>query len=154
MIPKNIETLIFSKQEEMYGYNYEVKLGAELFEDCTTLQEGLQNIKKSFPNSNPESINPVQISEEDFWKTINETFDYRGESPGVALILNVKQEEELKSKQKKYKNFITQFIDETSKIYNYQFMEGIPGYPVFWEYCFVVICNNKTCLFIYGSSSD
>jgi hypothetical protein len=138
----------------MYGFNYEVTLGIEIFDNCITQQDINTAIKKVFPNSNPESITPIIVTVEDFWKEVNDTFDYRGDNYGVSLTLDDKQETELGAMQGEIINFINNYLGEEPTIYSLPFLEGVPGYPVFWEYRYAILDRSGTCLFFYGSSSD
>jgi hypothetical protein len=154
MTSENIKALLYQTEKQMYGFNYEVTLGIEVFENCYSLQDVNNAIKTTFPSSNPEAITPVRISTEDFWDDVNDKFNYRGHNFGVSLELDEKQERELKEKQNQIGSFVSQYIKEGTEIYSYPFLEGIPGYPVFWEYTFVVLNTEGACVFFYGSSSD
>ncbi len=138
----------------MYGFNYEVTLGIEIFDNCITLQDINTAIKKTFANSNPEEITPILVSVEDFWKQVNDTFDFRGDNNGVSLTLDDKQEKELRAKQGEIITYITNYLGAETKIYSFPFLEGVPGYPVFWEYRYAILNRLGTSLFFYGSSSD
>ncbi|HYH15366.1 MAG TPA: hypothetical protein VD794_09100 [Flavisolibacter sp.] len=154
MTPENIKTLLHQTQKLMYGLNYEVTLGLEVFDNCTTLDEAAIAIKNSFPSSNINTITPVLVSIEDFWAELTEMFDYRGDDIGVSLKLNERQEIELKAKQNDIKAFVSQYLQKVALIYSYSFLEGISGYPVFWEFAYVIIDGNGSCVFFYGSASD
>lgn len=154
MTPKNLKMLLNQTCKRMYGFNYAVTLGIELFERCFSLKDISSAIKETFTNSNPGAITPVLVSENDFWSDINENFDFRGDNTGTYLKLNAKQEAALKSKQSEIKKFISGYIQKDSQIYSYPFFEGIPGYPVYWRHCFVILNNDGKSLFFYGSSSD
>src|SRR4051812_45963008 len=70
MTPKNIKTLLLQTQGLMYGGNYEVTLGIEIFDNCFSLLDVNNAIKNTFPNSNPEEVEPVLISVEELWKDV------------------------------------------------------------------------------------
>ena len=137
----------------MYGYNYQVTFGIDIFENCTNLDEFKINLKKRFPESRPEIANFILYNVEDFWDEINLGLNYRGDS-AAGLTLDEKANEKLEKLQLSYKDFLRQFINENTKIFSYPDEEGIPGYPVYWDYRFVVQTDNDKCIFIYGSSSD
>jgi hypothetical protein len=137
----------------MYGYNYQVTFGIDIFENCTNLDEFKINLKKRFPYSRPENANLILYNVEDFWNEINFGLNYRGDS-AAGLRLDEKENEKLEKLQLSYKDFLRQFINENTKIFSYPDEEGIPGYPVYWDYRFVVQTDNDKCIFIYGSSSD
>lgn len=138
----------------MYGINYEVTLGIEMFKYCFSLLEVNSAIKSTFPNSSPEEVMPIDLSVEDFWQEVDQSFDYRSDDIGVSLNLSDKQERILKSKQQEIKEFIKQYIKAVMQLYSYPYLEGIPGYPVFWDYTFVLLDCDGDCLLFYGSSSD
>jgi hypothetical protein len=154
MTPENIKTLLRQTPKLMYGLNYEVTLGIEIFDSCFSLSDVNNAIKRTFSNSNLEEIEPVAVSVEDFWKDINDKFDYRGNDNGSYLKLNEQQERELKRKQNEIKHFVAQYIVNSTKVYSYPFLEGIPGYPVFWEFAFALLNVDGNCVFFFGSSSD
>ncbi|MDR3669023.1 MAG: hypothetical protein P4L35_19510 [Ignavibacteriaceae bacterium] len=68
--------------------------------------------------------------------------------------MDSKRQKEFEVLEKEYKDFISHHITDETKIYSYPDVAGIPGYPVFWDYRFIVQSGNQTWLFIYGSSSD
>lgn len=136
----------------MSGYNYQVTFGIEIFENCTNLDDFKINLKRIFPNSKPETVKLIPFDVADFCDEINFGLDYRGDST-AGLTLDEKKNEKLKTLQLAYKDFIRQFINKNTKIFSYPDEEGIPGYPVYWDYRFVIEANDKY-IFIYGSSSD
>ena len=140
-------------EHSMYGYNYQVTFGIEIFENCTNLDEFKINLKKIYPYSRPEIVNLIPFDVAEFWDEINFGLDYRGDN-STGLILDEKKNEKLKKLQLTYKDLLRQFINENTKIYFYPDEEGIPGYPVYWDYRFVMKANNDKYIFIYGSSSD
>ena len=142
MTPENIKVLLYQTQNLMYGFNYEVTLGIEVFENCHSLQEVNNAIKTTFPKSKPEEITPVQISVEGLWEDVDDVFNYRGDDFGVSLKLDEKQEKELKEKLTQIKSFVAKLIKEDTEIYNYHYLDGIPGYPVFWEFSYVILNPN------------
>ncbi len=152
MTPRDIGTTLYQLEQLMYGYNYEVKFGIDFFDHCTNLEAFKAALKKAYPNSQPDEITLVPMSLDDFWEEINFGLDYRGDT-WAGLSLNQEREEKLKQRQKEYKEYISSFINHNTTIYNYPDEKGIPGYPVFWDYRFVLLSEGK-CLFIYGSASD
>jgi len=60
----------------------------------------------------------------------------------------------LAEEQEKYKSIINDYINQNTKIYYYADEQGIPGYPVWWDFRFIVFVDDGNCLFIYGSASD
>lgn len=154
MTPENIKKLLYQTQQLMCGFNYEVTLGIEVFDNCITLHDAANSIKMTFPATNIESITSVLVSIEGFWDEINEKLDYRGDNIGMWLKLNERQEKILKTKQNDIKAFISQYLQTESLIYSYPYLEGIPGCPVFWEFAFVIMDGFGSCVLFYGSASD
>ena len=153
MPSENISDLIKRLEHLMYGYNYQVTLGIDVFENCPNLDYFKNEFKKKYPLSKPETINLVPISIVDFWEEIDFGFNYRGDKSS-GLTLDKKQQDQLEKLLASYKDFIHQYLNEKTKIYYYPDEEGIPGYPVFWDYSFVVQTDNNKFVFVYGSSSD
>jgi len=154
MTREKIDRLINQIQKLMYGLNYEVTLGIEILEDCVSFEDINYVIKMKFPKTTIESITFIPVTEQDFWDDINEKFDYRGDGIGSYLKLTTEKETALKLKQNDLRKFISKYIIKDTNIYSYPFLEGIPGYPVYWEYSFVLLNPSGNSLFIYGSSSD
>jgi hypothetical protein len=154
MTREEIDRLINQIQKLMYGVNFEVTLGIEIFENCISLADVNHAIKITFPNANVESITPIPVTQQEFWDDINEKFDYRGDGIGNYLKLSIEKETALKLKQNDLRKFISEYRIKDTKIYSYPFLEGIPGYPVYWEYSFVLLNINSKSIFLYGSSSD
>lgn len=154
MTRDKIDRLIDQIQKLMYGMNYEVTLGIEILENCVSLEEVNHAIKTIFPNANIKSITPVPVTEQEFWDDINEKFGYRGDGIGNYLKLSTEKETALKHKLNDLRKFISEHIIKDTKIYSYPFLEGIPGYPVYWEYSFVFLNITGKSIFLYGSSSD
>lgn len=154
MTDEKIDRLINEIQKLMYGVNFEITLGVEVLENCLSLEDINHAIKTTFPNANIESITPVPVTEQEFWDDINDKFDYRGDGIGNYLKLSTEKETTLKLKQNDLRQFISKYIIKDTKIYSYPFLEGIPGYPVYWEYSFVLLNTSGNSLFTYGSSSD
>lgn len=154
MTHEKIDKLLNQIQKLMYGVNYEVTLGIEVFENCFSLGDANHAIRVTFPNANIESITPIRLTDQEFWDDINEKLDYRGDGIGNFLKLSTQKETELKLKQNEFRQFISEYIIKDTKIYSYPFLEGVPGYPVYWDYTFLLLNTTGHCLFLYGSSSD
>jgi len=150
---ENMRDILDQLEHLMYGYNYQVTFGIDIFENCTNLDEFKINLKNRFPDSKPELANLILCDIADFWDEINFGLNYRGDSV-AGLTLDEKKSEKLEILQLAYKDLLRQFINEKTKIYSYPDEEGIPGYPVYWDYRFVMKTDDDKCLFIYGSSSD
>lgn len=140
-----------SLQKIMRGLNYQTTFGIEIFEDCKDFANFIIRLKNKYPESKPEPITISSINESTFWTEINYAFDYRGDHT-AGLKLNESKTKTLQAAQDEYKRFIKFHLDKHTKLYSYN-GEGIPGYPVYWEYYLIIECQDKF-IFIYGSSSD
>lgn len=150
----NIRTEILDPLEKlMYGYNYQVEFGIDVFDRCYSIADFKRQLKGKYPDAQPEDTSLVMISEQDMWVEINYGLDYRGDG-GAGLSLDAVQQVKVDELQKQYRDFIHSFIDAQTILYIYPDMKGIPGYPVWWDYRFVLQANDHTFVFIYGSSSD
>ena len=148
----NIKEIIERLEHLMYGHNYEVCLGIDVF-DGHSFDDFKKSIKAKYPNTNPDKYPLTELTEQELFEDIKDKFDYRGDH-GAGLTLTNEKENELKDIQNKYIDFIKQFTSNNSKFYYYSDPDGIPGYPVFWEYRFAVFNDKDKILFVYGSSSD
>lgn len=151
MTIENIKTTLYKLEKLMYGFNYEVCLGIEIFEGCSDIDNFKICLKKTYPGIDL-GVSPIAISIVDFWEEINFSLTYRGDKRlGVELV--VKNQEAFESLEKEYKNFLTSQIKPNVKIYSYPDHTAIPGYPVWWDYRFIIQSENSY-IFIYGSASD
>jgi hypothetical protein len=149
---EEIDKILHQLSKRMYGYNYQVTFLSNVFNDCPDINTCVQQLKVVYPGTYSKVAFPVATDIQDFWDHVNEGLDYRGDQ-GAGLILSEKKEEELKVLQSTYKDYIGTFIQPTTKIYAYSY-EGLPAYPVFWDYTFFVLTDRQDCLFIHGSASD
>lgn len=137
----------------MYGYNYQITLGIEAFDDCSTFELFFQKLKLLFPDTQPGKAELILLHEDDLNEEINFGFAYRGDEHS-GLELNDSQEKELLVLQQKYRELISRCITPGTMIYSYTSEEGIPGYPVYWGYTFILLNKEGTSLLVYGSASD
>ena len=137
----------------MYGYNYEVSFGIDVFNDCKTLDDFYSQLKLTYKDTKPETSQSVPFNETDFWKEVDFGFSFRGDS-GAGLTLSGEKEEALRREQTKFKAFVQRFLSGKTKIYSYPSEEGIPFYVVYWGYAFILLNDDKPSLFIYGAASD
>jgi hypothetical protein len=147
-----INELIESLERLMYGHNYKVCIGIDVFKGNSET-EFRNQIKLKYPKTNPENCPLTKIEIEYFWQDIKDKHDYRGDD-GAGLKLSIEKEKNLKLKLEEYYNYIEQHFDENTKYFYYNDPDGIPGYPVFWEYRYVAMNKENKIIFIYGSSSD
>ncbi len=128
-----IEDTISRLENLMYGYNYQVTFGLEILENCSNLDDFKNELKRLYKDSRPEKIQPIRITESDFWEGIDYALNYRGDS-NAGLSLSENQEGDLEKEKAKYKAFIQQCIDKETEIFSYPDEEGIPAYAVFWDF--------------------
>lgn len=148
----NIQEIVERISHLMYGHNYEVCLGIDVFEGKDN--DAFNNqLKNKYPSSRPDKSPLIELTSQEFYEDIRDKFDFRGDS-GAGLNLSPEKEVKLKELQQQYFDYLNQFINNNSKFYDYSFDEGIPGYPVFWEFRYVVFTEANKILFVYGSSSD
>jgi hypothetical protein len=150
---EDLKTTLYRLEKIMYGHNYEVIYGMDIFDNCSTIDEFNRHLKTAYPNSKPENATLIPITVDDFWEEINFGLTYRGDN-NAGLELNEKEQDKFDELQKKYKDFICKHIDDKSQFYSYPDETGIPGYPVFWDYRFAIQSSASKFLFIYASASD
>lgn len=137
----------------MYGYNFEVCIGIDVF-DGTTHTDFEKSIKEKYPNTNPSQYPLLPLSHEELVEDIKGKLDYRGDGFGSGLELTKKKEIELKDLQANYIGYLKGFINERTKSFSYTYPDGIPGYPVYWDYCYVLFADDNKIVLVYGSASD
>lgn len=148
----SIDQQLARMQALMYGYNYEVCVGIDIFKGSTSA-DFAEAIKKKYPQTNPHLYGLIPSDKDELFNDISDKLNYRGDS-GAGLKLTIEKEATLKSIQDEYLSYINHFISESTQIYQYPDPEGIPGYPVFWEYRYVLFADNDKILLVYGSASD
>jgi hypothetical protein len=137
----------------MYGYNFEVTFGIEVFENCSSYDDFAKQLKTVFPGTRPREILPLVVSKEEVWQDLLECLEYRGDNSAI-LILDEFQANAVKDEQAKYMRFIERFLSQATQIYSYPDSEGIPGYPVWWDYRYIIFSIDGQALFIHGACSD
>ncbi|MGB4848613.1 MAG: hypothetical protein WBP41_11880 [Saprospiraceae bacterium] len=135
------------------GYNYEITLGFDWFKNCPSLKHFQDALKAAYNEINADELKMTTALADDFWYTVNHTFDYRG-GQGSGLKFENNDEVILKSKQDEYKAYLNQLINKDSHFYTFQELKGIPGYPVRWSYRYIIDNGNGDYLLIFGSASD
>lgn len=153
MAAEKVENIIKRLEKLMYGHNYQVKFGVNLFEDCYNFADFRGKLKQIYKDSRPDTVQPIPLTEKDLWEDIDFAFRFRGDS-SAGLALSESKASILEKEQAKYKAFIKQFIDEEANIYSYPDDEGIPAYAVFWDFRFIIFAKENKCLFIFGAASD
>ncbi|HEX4818218.1 MAG TPA: hypothetical protein VFV66_36235 [Nonomuraea sp.] len=114
----------------------------------------LRNAETAIVQVYPEAklIEPTLVDAATVWEEIDYAFDYRGDGdPGPEL--TDAQEVELRELQGRYRDYVRSFIGPESAIYLGGF-RGLPGYPVFWGFCFLLLNADREGLFLFGTASD
>lgn len=153
MRANEIKATLNTLEHLMYGYNYQVSLGIDIFEDCKTLDDFYRQVRLRYKDIKPENRQPVHLSETDFWEEIDYGFAFRGDG-SAGLTLTLRKEEKLRLEKTKYKSFVQQFLSQRTKIYSYPDEEGIPFYVVYWGYAFILLNDDGPSLFLFGAASD
>ena len=149
----DLNTVLYKLQQLLYGYNYEVLLGVESFENCEDLEQFKVRLKERFPNSTPESVTPVPLAIDDFWEEVEFGLEYRGDS-GAGVQLDGEKLRQFATLKAYFCNFLQECIKPNSQIYSYPDERGIPGYPVWWDFRFIILTIGYNTIFVYGSASD
>jgi TIR domain len=153
-----VKTALCRLEELMMGDNFEVCLGIELFTECSTYDTFNKQIRKVFPKSRPELAKVTQIDQQYFWEKINYCLNYHGDiDPGLDAkqCKAIKEHKiQIEREQKVYTSFLSAFINEKARFFSYPDTQGIPGYPLWWDYRFIIFNEADQCLFTYGSASD
>lgn len=150
---KSIRETLSRLEKLMYGHNYEVTFGLDIFDNCPTIATFQKQLKERYNKVKPENFQTISFDEADFWEEVNFGLTYRGDN-GAGLNLNEEQEEKLLNEQAKFKTFINQFLSGTTKIYCYPEELGMGGYIVFWGFTLLLLNQDKPSLLIYASASD
>ena len=78
----------------MYGYNYDVAFGLDIFDNCPTLHEFKKQLCKKYNNLKEENFQPVFLDEAEFWEEVNFGLSYRGDQ-AAGLKLTLEKQEKL-----------------------------------------------------------
>jgi len=149
----SIKSALYRLEELMYGYNFEVKLGIEIFENCNSIVNFKIKLREAFPETRPDEATLIEVDRASFWQNINECLAYRGDK-SEDYYLGDENKLRIELEQKKYTDFLKDFLSHSSKIFEYSDERGIPGYPVWWEYRYFIFGENDICIFTYGAASD
>jgi len=87
---------------------------------------------------------------------IEDKFAYRGDY-GAGLNLTEEKEDKLKILQAHFVDYINKYINKQTnkqtRCFAYTDIDGIPGYPVFWDFRYILFIGADEIIFIYGSTS-
>ena len=137
----------------MYGFNYQVTIDLNVFDNCTTVEVFHKLLADKYKKANPAAFQPRVVDKGDFWKEVNFGLMFRGDRSS-GLRLTSSKEEELLREQQVLKDFISQFISEETQIYSYPEDLGVPSYIVDWGFIYLLLNKDKAALLFYASASD
>lgn len=145
-----LDTRVIQLSNLMYGHNYQVSMGMEELqaadlETCRTQLLGL------FPAFAPGEKEIMPIDSNDWLMKAWGCFEYRGDS-GAGLELSFKDEKRLRVLQAEFLSDLKEATAGTH-VYFCESQEGLPTYPVFWDFCLLFIGGSKSW-FVYGAASD
>jgi|GEM_PF-5906670 len=130
-----------------FGYNYEITLGFEEYSPCITKEDFLIKLKASYPEIKTEQLNFLPSTKKEFWQIIDTTLLYEGDlDPGSM--------DKIKPLVLEFKKAISSVIPLSSEFHQGYLPKGVPGYPVWWDFSFMIDTKSGSYLFIYGSASD
>lgn len=154
-----MDDIITELEDSMYGLNYAASFGYCVLPPGKARDVAQAAIVRAYPDASPRPLRPATA--EDLWENIRYAFDYRGDFAAghtrpvaSGLHLDPAAEASLRATQQRYRRFVEKFIAADSTIYSCPNYDGLPCYPVFWEFQFVVLNENTEGLFLYGAASD
>lgn len=150
---RDINIVLSELQKLLCGYNYEVLFGVKIFDNCITKEDFQAALKAVFPNARPETVEFVPMTAEDFFTEIEFALDYRGDN-GAGVVLSGSKLERFAIFKEAFLNILQEWLNPDSKIFSYPDELGIPGYPVWWDFRFIIFNNKTSVIFIYGAASD
>ncbi|MCG2612784.1 hypothetical protein LZZ85_00775 [Terrimonas sp. NA20] len=130
-----------------FGYNYEITLGFDEFLHCTMGEGVFTKLKGTYPAIDIPQLHFLPVTEMEFWKTIDETLRAEGDLKPRGL-------EKIRLLVSDLTQTMGALIPPASKFYYSDLPNGIPGYPVWWDFSFVIETTSGVCFFMYGSASD
>ncbi|PZR23715.1 MAG: hypothetical protein DI535_23465 [Citrobacter freundii] len=129
------------------GYNYEITLGFEEYSRCVTKEDFLIRLKESYPEFTMGQSCFLPSTDKEFWEKIDSTLLYEGDLKQSSM-------DKIKPLVLKFKQAVSSAIPPSSEFYHSDLPEGIPGYPVWWEFSFMIDTKAGSYILIYGSASD
>jgi len=147
-----METTIDEMEGLMTGLNYVTTFGFDELGAAYNLEDLKKLIVAKFPEMQDHLHSIVAVDEDNLWDEIQYALDYRGDY-GAGMQLSYQKEEFLAEIQSDFKNRLAPYINTARCIYAYMSCEGLPLYPVFWGFCFI-IGNYTNWQIVYGASSD
>jgi hypothetical protein len=141
------------KTVNSHGFNYQLTLGFEMYSSCTEWEVFVQELLVSFPKVRREQLNFLPSTEMEFWQTIDTTLLYEKHAAD-DYALKPGSIDKIRPLVDDFKQAISSLISPGSDFYHCDLPEGIPGYPVWWDFCFVIDTKSHGFCFVYGSASD
>ena len=131
-----MEQLLKQLEHLMYGYNYQVTFGWLRLEGCHNQKDCLLEIKKNLRDSVIESF--IEKTENELWEEVEFGLNSRGDET-AGLELDQSQEVAVSGVQAKYRTAISKYLVERTEILSLRSFDGIPGYPVYWDFNNVLV---------------
>ena len=153
MTVPDIQKTLDRLEQLMTGFNYEVTLGVDVFEDSPTLEIFEQKLVERYSHVQPGKSRPTVISKTEFKEELQSALAYRGDK-WAGLTLTSEKENELINEQGKFLSFIDNYHTDSTQIYSYPESIGMAGYVVFWHFAFLLLNKERPSLLIAGSASD
>lgn len=148
----DVDELLARLERVMYGLNYATTFRLLPLPAGTSLKGAEAAIVGVYPKA--ELTGPTPADAATVWEEIGYAFDYRGDiAHGSGLELTDDQEIELRELQDRYRDYVRGFIGPESTIYTGG-CRGLPGYPVFWGFCFLLLNADREGLLLFGDASD
>ncbi|MFD6393162.1 hypothetical protein [Nocardia sp. NPDC060259] len=145
-----VDELTAELEQLMYGLNYSPTFGLLRLPAGLSLEAAEAAVVLTYPHARFDK--PILSDAETLWDEVDYGFRYRGDY-GSGLTLSVDEETRLQAVQERYRDLARGFIGPGSVIYTGGFA-GLPGYPVFWDFRYIVLNYDRHGLLLVGSASD
>jgi hypothetical protein len=145
-----VDELTAELERVMQGLNYAPTLGLLRLPAGLSLEAAQAAVIATYPRAT--FPNPILSDVDTLWDEIDYGFHYRGDA-GSGLTLSLAEETRLQDLQERYRNFVRSSIGPGSIVYTGGFA-GLPGYPVFWDFRYIVLNEDRDGLLLFGSASD
>ncbi|MFQ6395635.1 hypothetical protein ACLMAJ_19495 [Nocardia sp. KC 131] len=145
-----VDELTAELERVMHGLNYAPSFGLLRLPAGLSLGAAQAAVIATYPQAT--FPNPILSDVDTLWDEIDYGFHYRGDT-GSGLTLSLAEETRLQDLQERYRNFARSSIGPGSVIYTGGFA-GLPGYPVFWDFRYIVLNEDRNGLLLFGSASD
>ena len=136
----------------LYGHNYEVHLGIDIFMG-KTMNDFELHFRNKYPKVQAHFSKFLPLTREQFLTGIINSLSYRGDK-GAGVVLTPEKEIEFQKLENKYFKFLNQFLSKEAKLFYYSDKKSIPFDFIFWGYSYVIFTDNDKIIFVFGSSSD